>query len=87
MMLAVSVYPSTGSFCTETCVSQPCVRPPKGSSTVEAPIVESNISTRPFCDTTLSSARSASMRSASVAPCGLRTKGSHASTAPISASA
>ena len=29
MMLAVSVYPSpTGIFCTDTCVSVCCVRPP-----------------------------------------------------------
>ena len=34
-MLAVSVYPSVGNFCTDTCVSERCVRPPKGSSTVD----------------------------------------------------
>ena len=67
-MLAVSVYPSVGNFCTDTCVSERCVRPPKGSSTVEAPIVESNISISPFCERTLSSARFASIFSRSVPP-------------------
>ena len=86
-MLAVSVYPSTGSFCTETCVSLRCVRPPKGMSTVERPIVESNISIRPRCERTFRSLRLASKRSRSVAPGSSRTKGLRSATAATRASA
>ena len=87
MTLAVSVYPSVGSFCTETCVSLRCVRPPKGISTVERPIVESNISISPRCERTLLSFRLLAKRSASVSPATSRRKGSRFSTSPIFASA
>ena len=82
MMLAVLVTAlPTGSFCTDTCVSVFCVTPPKGISTVEAPIVESNISISPRCDTTLSSCKSFSTRSRNVAPATSRRNGSRSSTA------
>lgn len=87
MTLAVRVNPSTGSFWTETCVSLRCVRPPKGISTVERPMDESNISMSPRCERTLSSRRLLAKRSARSAPAMGRAKGSPSATAPICASA
>ena len=50
-------------------------------------MVESNISTRPFCEATLGSDRVATIFSFRVSPAGSRRNGSMSSTAPMAACA
>ena len=68
MALAVVVSPSTGNLATMAELGVSCVLPPKGMSTVAAPMVESKRSERPLLEATLRSVTSEVMRSASVVP-------------------
>ena len=68
MALAVVVSPSTGNLATMAELGVSCVLPPKGISTVAAPMVESKRSERPLLEATLRSVTSKVMRSASVVP-------------------
>ena len=64
----VVVSPSTGIFATMAMLGASWREPPKGISTVAAPMVESKRSERPLFDATFSSVRTDSMRSATVWP-------------------
>ncbi len=68
MPLQVVVSPSTGSFATIAWAGVSCRRPPKGISTLAAPMVESNRSARPFWLQMLRSPARAVSFSASVSP-------------------
>ena len=68
MPLIVVVSPKTGSLAAMASEGVSCVLPPKGMSTVEAPMVESKRSERPLLEATLRSVRTERMRSASVVP-------------------
>ena len=62
------VSPSTGSFAAIAIVGVSWVFPPKGMSTLAAPMVESKRSARPLLEATFSSVSRACKRSARVAP-------------------
>ena len=68
MPLVVVVSPRTGSLAIIAMGAVSCRVPPKGMSTVLAPIVESNISTRPLFEATLRSVTTLLMRSAKLSP-------------------
>ena len=68
MPLTVVVSPSTGSLATMAMLGVSWVLPPKGMSTVPAPIVESKRSERPLLEATLRSVTRLRMRSGTVAP-------------------
>ena len=68
MALAVVVSPSTGNFATMAWAGVSWRLPPKGMSTVAAPMVESKRSPRPLLEATFKSVTSEVMRSESVAP-------------------
>ena len=64
----VVVSPSTGSFATMAMLGVSWVLPPKGMSTVPAPMVESKRSERPLLEATLRSLTRLRMRSETLSP-------------------